>query len=272
MAKIVLWCLWHVTFPKGIFFLSCFFLLSAVWNLWKAPGLGLVAAEVLLGIYALALGVRVMVSMWAPAEGYALFYNVPVFLIFVVFMTKLVGRTSRSPDAHQRDLVACCLLGVETLFLGLVLFPKPEMLPTPLRTESGTIYTKHDMGMLFPEIISFMKTRTRNRRDILVLPESVSLYFFAGMQAPSRWYELTPGILDPREQAVFVSDIVANNVRFVLIHNRDSNVYGVAPFGIGYDQWIYQWIRANFTKIGQFGPLLDESRAPYIMSVFERKP
>jgi hypothetical protein len=61
-------------------------------------------------------------------------------------------------------------------------------------------------------------------------------------------------------------------VRFVLIDNRDVHEYGVGPFGIGYDQPIYQWIKANYTKISQFGPLPVESRIPYVMSVLERKP
>jgi hypothetical protein len=129
-----------------------------------------------------------------------------------------------------------------------------------------------DVAVLFPRIISFMQTHTRNGKDISVLPEPPSLYVFAGLQAPSTWYSLLPGYLEPLREEEFIRDIISNDVRYVLISNRSVSEYGVRPFGIGYDQPIYEWLMENYEKVGQFGPVAGENRDhPYVMSIFVRK-
>ena len=47
--------------------------------------------------------------------------------------------------------------------------------------------------------------------------------------------------------------------------------YGVASFGVGYDETIYQWIQENFKKVGKFGPLPSGFPDPYQVTIFERK-
>jgi hypothetical protein len=124
-----------------------------------------------------------------------------------------------------------------------------------------------------------MKTHTRSGRDILVLPESPSLYFFSGMQSPTRWYEVQPGVLDPKQELTLIDEANSAHVQYVLLCNRHVDEFGVAPFGIGYDQSINKWIVSNYTKIGQFGPrgdLLSPNNdlrvyQPYVMEVYARK-
>ena len=145
-------------------------------------------------------------------------------------------------------------------------------MPAPLTLrEFGTFYTRKDVTILFPQIVSFMKSHTRNGRDILVLPEPPSLYVFAGMQAPTQWYSVLPGMVDPDHEQEFIREATANDVRYILISNRTLLEYGVKKFGVGYDETIYQWIAENFKKTGQFGPLPNSFPDAYIMNVFERK-
>ena len=156
--------------------------------------------------------------------------------------------------------------------LFLLLFPRPELLTTRLTTDQGSFYTRPDVAVLFPQIISFMKTHTRNGKDILVLPEPPSLYVYAGMEAPSRMYALVPGYVAPEQEQQYIDEVASNHVRYVLISNRIVVEYHVTGFANGgYNVPIYQWIMANYVKVGQFGPLPDADYPPYTMWIYERK-
>ena len=156
--------------------------------------------------------------------------------------------------------------------LFLVFFPKPQLLTTRLTTDIGSFYTRRDVATLFPQIISFMQTHTRNRKDILILPEPPSLYVFAGMDAPSRWYSLVPGYVAPEQEQDYINDLTASQVRYVLIANRSFIEYEVSGFANGgYSPSIYRWIMANYSKVGQFGPVPGSAYPPFIMWVYEKR-
>ena len=260
--------------PKGIFFLVLFFTIHALWKLRRAPSSALVVQEAGLGIYASLVAVRQMMELQPTLFKCAVFFNVPAFLIFVILVHRIIrwACRTRSLDTRRSDLVTGSLLAAEAGLLFLLFFPKPQRLPTRLATEYGSFYTRSDVATLFPQIISFMKTHTRNGKDILVLPEPPSLYVFAGMDAPSRWYSLVPGYLAPEQEQEFINEVVSNQVQYVLIANRSLNEYGVQGFlNDGYNHSIYRWIMENYVKVGQFGPLPGAPYPPYIVCVFEKK-
>ena len=257
----------QVILPKGIFLVGVFFLAQAAWSFVKKRRFGLPAAECALGTYALAVSVR---QMMGNASYTAVFFNVPLVLVLVILLTRVVQWASRTVEGRQQRFLVNSLLGAQVLLIFVLNFPDPGRLPAPLTTNVGTFYTRPDVAQLFPEIVSFMKTHTANGRDILVLPEAPSLYVFAGMQAPSRWYALTPGLLAPEQEQEFIEEVKGSGVRFVLISNRGASEYGVAPFGIGYNQSIYQWLMENYVKVSQFGPLTPQGES-YKMMVFEKK-
>lgn len=260
--------------PKGIFFLVLGFTIHALWKLRRAPGSALVIQEAGLGIYASLVAVRQMMELQPTLFKCSVFFNVPAFLIFVILVCRIIrwACRSRSLTAKRGNLVAGSLLAAEAGMLFLLFFPKPQMLPTRLATEYGSFYTRSDVATLFPQIISFMKTHTRNGKDILVLPEPPSLYVFAGMEAPSRWYSLVPGYLAPEQEQEFINEVASNQLQYVLIANRNLTEYGVRGFmNDGYNHSIYRWILANYVKVGQFGPLPGAQYPPYIVLVFEKK-
>jgi hypothetical protein len=272
----LLWLFGQIIFPKGIFLIGCAFMILAIWKVLRTHGQAGYLAEAALGIYAVLVGIRVMLEMLSG--GYALFFNVPVFLVFAIVVARVVAYGARSLDEQRRHLLVAFMLGTETVLLVIGLFPRSQLLNTPMKTGFGTIYTEADRAVLFPQIISFMKTHTRNGKDILVLPESPSLYYFSGMESPSRWYEAQPGVLDPEQELTLINDADSAHVQYVLVCNRHVEEYGIAPFGVGYDQSIYNWITANYTKVGQFGPRRDLLPAnidgyyrPYMMDVYEKK-
>jgi hypothetical protein len=261
----------QINFPQGIFFLGLYFVIHALWKLWRSPNPGLAFPEAALGIYATAISVRVLMELPPSPFQYSVFFNVPLYLVFVILVARVIRWGGRSLEPRSRNLLAAWMLGAVALLYFFTLLPHPWRLRTPLTNEFGTLYTRSDVATLFPQIISFMKTHTRNGKDILVLPEPPSLYVFAGMQAPTRWYSLLPGVLDSDQEQDFIREVTANDVRYVLLSNRAVPEYGVAPFGAGYDRVIYQWISQYFLKIDKLGPLPNSWPDPYVMSIFERK-
>jgi hypothetical protein len=261
----------QITFPQGIFFLGLYFTTHALWKLWKFPGSGLAFAEAALGIYATVSSVRVMLELTPSPYKYSVFFNAPLYLIFVILVTRLIRRAAQSLAPNRRNLLLYGMLGVEAVlsFVPVILYHRYAA--TPLKTEFGTLYTRKDVSILFPQIIDFMKTHTRNGKDILFLPEPPSLYVFAGLQSPSRWYSVLPGEMGPQDEQDYIKEVTANDVRYVLLSNRAMSEYGVKSFGVGYDETIYEWIQKNFKKVGKFGPLPSGFPDPYQVTIFERK-
>ena len=227
-----------------------------------------------MGLYAALVGLRQMMELEPTLYKCAVFFNVPAFLIFVIVLHRVIRWAARSLDMQRRDFLTAGLLAAETLFLLLLFFPKPQMLPARLTTAYGTFYTRYDVARLYPQIVSFMQAHTKNGKDILVIPEPPSLYVFAGVEAPTPWHQLTPGVLAPELEPRYINDLKSNDVRYILIANREFPEYGVSGFlENGYNHGIYRWVMANFTRVDQFGPLANMAGSgdPFIMSVYERK-
>jgi hypothetical protein len=259
--------------------IGCVFMILAIWKVWRTHGQAGSLAEAVLGIYAVLVGIRVIMEMFPTRSNYAVFFNGPLLLVFTMIVARVIARGARSLDVQRRQTLVGCMLSAEVVLLIIGVFPRRYMLNTRMETGFGAIYTQADRAVLFPQIVSFMKTHTSNGKDILVLPESPSLYFFSGMQAPTQWYEAQPGVLDPEQELALINEADSAHVQYVLLCNRHVNEFGVARFGIGYDQAIYKWLIANYIKIGQFGPRVDllppnndpRFYEPYVMEVYEKK-
>jgi hypothetical protein len=261
----------EIVFPKGILFIGVFFLIHAIWKLWRSREWNCEIQEAALAIYAILVALRQMMNLRPNVWECAVFFNVPLFIIFIILVDRIIRWAGRSLDIRRRDFLAGGLLGVELLFLVVLFFPNPKYLPAKLTTDIGTFYTKGDVAILAPQIVSFMKSHTKNGKDILVLPEPPTYYVLAGMQAPTRWYSLMPGYLAPEQEQDFINEAVSNHVRYVLIANRAMPEYGPVHFGVGYAESIYKWITTNYTKTGQFGPVPGDFYPPYIVSIYEKK-
>jgi hypothetical protein len=259
-------------YPHGIFFLVVFFTIHALWKLARTPRDRMVLQEAGLGIYAGLVGLRQMMELRPSIYDCTVFFNGPAFLVFTVLLYKIIRWACRSLDTERADFAAANMFLAEAVLVFLLFFPRPQILTTRLTTDHGSFYTKPDVAALFPQIISFMKTHTRNGKDILVLPEPPSLYVFAGMEAPSRWYSLVPGYVAPDREQQYIDEVASNHVRYVLIANRILTEYHVHGFANGgYNLPIYNWIMANYVKVGQFGPLPGAPYPGYTMWIYEKK-
>ena len=258
--------------PHGLFFIVVGFTIYALWKLAKAPHDRMWLQVAGLGIFAALVAVRQMMLLRPTIFDCAVFFNVPTFLVFLILVHRMFRWASRHLDVKRSDFMIANLFAAEALMLVLLFFPRPQTLSTRVTTDNGSFYSRPDVSVLFPQIISFMKTHTRNGKDILVVPEPPSLYVFAGMESPSRWYSLVPGYVAPDQEQQYIDELASNHVRYVLIANHIWVEYKVNGFGNGgYNLPIYNWIMANFVKVGQFGPLRDAKYPPYTVWIYERK-
>ena len=258
--------------PHGLFFLAILFIGYALWKLVKEPRNQMAVLEAELGIYGALVGLRVMMKLRPTLFDCTVFFNGPVFIVFTILLFWIIRWACRSLDKKRSDIAIASMFAAEAISLVLLLFPRPAMLPVKLTTNVGSFYTKQDAATLFPQIISFMKTHTVNKKDILVLPEPPSLYVYSGMDAPSRMYSLVPGYIGPDQEQDYINQLKDSQVRYVLIANRILTEYHVHGFANGgYNVPVYNWIMANYEKVGQFGPLPDAVYPPFTMWIYERK-
>jgi len=157
----------QITYPQGLFFLCLYFTAHALWKVWRSPTSSLAVPEAALGIYAAVSSVRVMMDLAPSLYSYSVIFNAPPYLVFVILVTRVIRWAGPSLEPRNRNLLAGCLLGPVAALHFVALLPDPRRLPTPLKTDIGTFYTKTDVALLFPQIISFMKTHTKNGKDIL---------------------------------------------------------------------------------------------------------
>jgi hypothetical protein len=257
-----------VLLPKGIFFIGLIFLAVGIYKLWKRRTFGFEESAV--AIYGLLAGLRQMMGLSGQT---AVFFNTSLVLIFIIALQKVLNWGSWNLDAIRRGWLVNGLLAAEGFWLFLIFFPNPSPLPARLSTSIGSLYTQQDVAVLAPQIIDYMKTHTANGKDILVIPEPPSLYVFAGMQSPTRWHQLHPGIVSPEHEQDYINEIKSSDVRYILIANRPFPEYGVPQFlDGGYNLGLYRWIMANYTHIGEFG--LTQKPVPlraFMMWIYERK-
>ena len=262
----------QTVFPTGILFLSAAFSAYYAWKLWKSPADILSLQQACLGVYAFFVGLRQMMELRPTIMTSPPYFNGPAFIVFLIVIYRIIQRVCHPLDIKRANFTIGSLLAGEVALLFVLFGPTPYILPSRFSCEYGSFYTKEDVAILAPQIVSFMKTHTKNGKDILVLPEPPSLYVFAGMEAPSRWYSLVPGYVAPEQEQQYIDELKANQVRYVLVANRLFIEYGVLGFlQGGYNQQIHRWIMDNYETVGQFGPYPPAGFPPYTVWILERK-
>ena len=120
-------------------------------------------------------------------------------------------------------------------------------------------------------MVSFVRAQAAAGKRVLILPEFPMLYVMGGMEAPSRWYELTPGMLDSADESQLISDAESQHVEYVIITNRSTAEYEYPYFGIDWGKDIYRWINSNFEQSGEFGKFERRIGAPFSALIYKRR-
>src|SRR4029077_248683 len=96
-------------------------------------------------------------------------------------------------------------------------------------------------------------------------------YVMSGTESPSRWYELTPGMLDRADESQLIADAEPQHVEYVIVTNRATFEYGYPFFGIDWGKDIYRWINTNFEQSGEFGKFERSIDAPFSALIYKRR-
>ena len=114
----------------------------------------------------------------------------------------------------------------------------------PLRTPRGVIYAGPDKFLAYRSALDFID-RKKSEGGIMSVPEDTSLYFLAGIDAPTRLYQFGPGVLSPGEMtSQEIQSIQQAGVRYLIWSNRTFPEYGVPVFGTA-DQDLGQYFEVT---------------------------
>jgi hypothetical protein len=256
-------------FPIGAFWLGCAVWLRAVRRWLQGRWSQSDWCMALLATYALATGSRIMVQP-APVD-YAIYYDIGLFLVFIVFVTEIVRRAAQGLSEHQASVMLRTACAYEALLLVVALWPRLQLMPARLDTDRGTVYTHPAEARLYPQIVSFIKEQSARGKHVLILPEAPLLYVLSGTESPTRWYAPSPGQMSPEDDREFIREAEQSRVDFVLITNRDAREYGAPYFGIDYGQTIYRWIDSHYDVVGQIGEFRRAYQAPFSALIYKRR-
>jgi len=259
-----------LVFPRGMFWIGVIVVIGAVVTLLVRQRDADCAkrdkylAIAVLGTFGLLAGSRVMTRV--TSTGYATFYTPLLVIIFFVGLCFVIRRAARGSAT-----VSYIALSLEGIALFFCLLPNSRLVSTPLKTARGTIYTSPDNARVFSQAIAFIQRSRSSGEKVLVAPEDNSLYFFAGVESPSRWYALTPGVLSPAQEKEYIAEVERARVEYILFSNRISPEYGDMYFGTDYDRQIGAWIRTNYKVIGELGHFERSLFSPPSFLIYKRQ-
>jgi len=205
---------------------------------------------VLVFTYASLLAFRILMGMFP--EQYAIYYNGPPVLAFLLLVFLLVPpmfRVRTSGLAARLLVCAGCLIAVFLLVRREEAIAKHYV---PLETDRGMVRTTPPRAENYRAAIQFMKEKAALGESVLVIPEDTGLYFFAGMECPTRVFVFDPGAHAPgkmTEEAI--REIESKNVRYLIWSNRTFPEYGAMLFGKDFDVPLGDFFRAHYQPAGR---------------------
>jgi hypothetical protein len=258
-----------LAYPRGMFFIGCAFLMHSVYALRNNIDDRLLLAKATFGIFALILAVRVLAQVLPSV--YSIFYDVPLLLVFIIAVKECVEAAASSLAIEQRRKLTNLILAIEVFTLAAILIPGHSERSAMLDTSWGRIYLTPAEAAIAGQIINLVLEQKRQGRRAVLLPELPMIYALTGTEAPSRWYTLTPGFLDPDQQDDYIVDLRRSAPDHIVLTNRYTQEYSEAYFGIDYDQKIVHWIEQNYSMAGQFGDFRRYYNAPLAALVYKRR-
>lgn len=257
-------------FPRGMFWIGIAITLGALVRVILTPvtvgdtrRTKFLAISVL-GVFSLLLSSRVMTKI--TPIGYASFYSPLLVVLFFIALWAVIQFAARGSTR-----VAYIALSLEGIALLICILPNSRLASVPLKTARGTINTSQENARAFSQAIQFIHRSALRAEKVLVVPEDNSLYFFAGVQSPSRWYALTPGVLPPAHEKDYIAEVERAHVEYILWSNRLLPEYGATYFGTDYNKQIGAWIRANYTVVGELGHFKLSQDSPASFLIYKRQ-
>ncbi len=187
--------------------------------------------------------------------GYPIFYDGPVLLSFFVIMSWFL-HTNRS--AGRARIKPAELLPYLGALLATAVYMGPSyakaFLGAPLVTQRGTIYGRADTVEAYRAVLAFIHEKKPGGATFLSLPEDMSLYFLAGIDCPTRFYQLHPGVLEPgKTESELIRQLRAEQVTYLIWSNRRFDNYGTPVFGVDFDQAVGHYLTTHYRRMAFIG-------------------
>ncbi len=242
-----------IFFPQDMVLYIAAASVIALWYFWRHRGTDGALALGLLFIFSAMLAFRVLLKM-TPRE-YAIYYNGPAVLSFLLLALAIVPRTGRSRRFIFLGEAVICL----GCFVAAVLAtPRVDLIGghfVPLTTDRGKIMVQERVAENYEAAIPLMKQAASRGEYVLSIPEDTSLYFLSGVDCPTRVFAFTPGLVSPGKMTEeLIQEMQHKPVRYLLWSNRTFSEYGVAGFGIDFDKPFGDYLKSHFHRVGFLAP------------------
>jgi hypothetical protein len=123
------------------------------------------------------------------------------------------------------------------------------------RGPRGDLYLPTRKASRYDAAVRFMREKAEMGESVLSVPEDTGLYFFAGMECPTRVYVFSPGVLTPggiTDQTI--AEIERKRVDFLIWSNRRFAEYGVSEFGVDFDRGLGDYLTEHYRPLGPLSP------------------
>jgi len=242
-----------IFFPQDMVVYVGIAALAAWWHFWRRRESSSGAGSALLFTLSFLSASRILFKM-RPVD-YAVFYNGPVVLAFLLLAMALIPRTSHSRRfvAGVRWVICLACLSVAVVGFRTVTHQIPR--PAWLTTERGSIRVSPQRAEQYQAAIDFMKAKAALGESVLSVPEDTSLYFLSGTYCPTRVIAFTPGILAPGKMTdETIQQIERNHVRYLIWSNRIFPEYGVPRFGTDFDLAMGSYLTSHYRRVRPVSP------------------
>ncbi len=203
---------------------------------------------------------------------YPIYYSAPALFSLLLLLSLAVRHfslTNRGRISAEAGISAACLFAV-----GFCVFPIGlqkqfrETLVTPYGIVRAGPATVHN----FAAALAFIRDKNSLGESILSVPETTSLYFFAGIEAPLRVYAFTPGIIAPGAASdKVIASLEQHPPRYLLWSNRVFPEYQALVFGKDFDRPLGDYFKAHYSRRGLLPPH-DGTFADWQVAIWERNP
>jgi hypothetical protein len=261
---------WYVLlFPRGMFFIGCAFFAYAMNQLRRKPCERGLLAESTLGFFALLCAIRVMAET-SPFE-YSVFYTVPLFLVFIIAISRCMAMAAPSLPLERRCVFVNSLLAAEIILFAAVVLPIRSGRTTKFESGWGAIYLTADNARTARQILDFMLQQKQDGRRVVLVPELPIMYAFAASEAPSRWYSVVAGYMSPDQERGYVTELGRARPDYVIYCDRPLTWNWNPVFGRDYDRAVYEWMDTNYKVVGEFGHFQADSGVALAGLLYQRR-
>jgi len=246
-----------LVFPRPMVFLVAIAVPLAGFLFWRSGFCSRKLAVLVVVVFAPLLAFRILFGM-IPGD-YAIYYNGPVLLAFFFLLLRVAipgGYFQSGVGARNAKWFVCAAVCGWVTLLAMPRYFDLRTGRVAFENERGTIYVRETTLPAWADAVNFMRQAKQDGEAVMSIPEDTALYFFAGVQSPTRVLSFTPGTLSPGPMtAKTIAEMEVVPVRYVIWSNRQFPEYGVPEFGIDFDAPFAEYIRRNYRPVREFSSI-----------------